>query len=235
MSTPEDRVERDPCGANAAPYVLRALGDEEAAAFLVHLETCAVCREEVAALQVVADVLPAVAPQVRAPGELKRRVMAEVASDAGWQPRRMPASTTQRLRLSAPGRQAALGLAAVAAGLAIAAIALLGGGSGAKVRVIRAQVLAPRASATVRLSGARADLTVQNLPQAAAGRVYEVWVKRAGAAQPTDALFTVSATGSATVSVPGSVAGVKQIMVTSEPRGGSRVPTSAPVIVASLS
>jgi hypothetical protein len=64
--------------------------------------------------------------------------------------------------------------------------------------------------------------------------VYELWINRGGAAQRTDALFTVTSRGAATVGVPGSVSGVKEVMVTSEPLGGSSVPTSAPVIVAHL-
>jgi len=37
------------------------------------------------------------------------------------------------------------------------------------------------------------------------------------------------------VGVPGSLNGVKVVMVTTEPLGGSKVPTSSPVIVARLS
>jgi hypothetical protein len=73
------------------------------------------------------------------------------------------------------------------------------------------------------------------MPQTAPDKVYEVWVKRSGAPQPTDALFTVTGSGSATVGVPGSLGGVKEVMVTAEPLGGSKAPTSAPVIVARLS
>jgi hypothetical protein len=73
------------------------------------------------------------------------------------------------------------------------------------------------------------------MPQSPPNHVYEVWIKRGGAPQPTDALFTVSSAGNATVGVPGSVAGVKEILVTAEPTGGSKVPTSTPVIVANLS
>ncbi len=101
--------------------------------------------------------------------------------------------------------------------------------------MIRAEVLAPRASASVRVSGGHAELNIAGMPQTTPGRVYEVWVKRTGAPQPTDALFTVSRAGSATVGVPGSVTGVKEILVTSEPRGGSPAPTRTPVIVAKVS
>jgi hypothetical protein len=75
------------------------------------------------------------------------------------------------------------------------------------------------------------------MPQTAPGRVYEVWVVKGsgGSPQPTDALFNVTSAGNATVGVPGSVSGVSEVLVSSEPRGGSRSPTTAPVIVAHVS
>jgi anti-sigma-K factor RskA len=79
-------------------------------------------------------------------------------------------------------------------------------------------------------------LIVHHLPQPPSGRVYEVWLKRAGQAPaPTSALFTVSRGGEGEILVPGSLHAVNQLMVTQEPRGGSAVPTGAPVIVARLS
>lgn len=231
MSSGERHRDHGGCADNAAPYVLGALGGAESEAFRAHLETCAICREEVAALQLVADALPAVAPQLEAPPELKRRVMAEVEADVAALP---PARARTHATRAPRRRRPALALAAVAAAALIAAVvALPGGGSGA--RVIRAQVLVPHASASLRLSQGHAELSVAGMPQAPANRVYEVWVKRSGAPEPTDALFTVSAAGRATVGVPGSVAGVKTVLVTSEPLGGSRVPTRPPVIVANLS
>jgi hypothetical protein len=125
--------------------------------------------------------------------------------------------------------------ALAAAVIAVLAIVVSGGGGGAGgARVYRAQVSAPGASASVRVSGGHAELTLAGMPQASPGRVYEVWVKRAGSPAPTDALFTVSSAGSATVGVPGGVAGVREVLVTSEPLGGSRVPTTSPTIVARL-
>ncbi len=239
MSTHDPHPEAEGCGGNAAPYVLGALEQEEYEAFQSHLETCTVCREEVSALQLVADALPATAPQRSAPAELKARIMASVQEEAGWQRTAEPA--VARRQPSAPERswlpvrvwRATAVVAALAAAVALVAIALQPGG-GAKTRTIQAQVLAPHASASLRVSGGHAELNVVGLPQTPRDRVYEVWIKRAGAPQPTDALFTVTAAGKASVGVPGALAGVKQIMVTSEPLGGSRVPTRAPVIIASL-
>jgi anti-sigma-K factor RskA len=241
MSEEDQRVSSDECAGNAAPYVLGALEEREHEQFRAHLETCAVCREEVAALQVVANSLPSLAPRLGAPPELKSRVMATVRSEAGWSsarepvPAREPALTRWRSRFTATPRRAGLALAGLAATVALLAVALLSGGSGSSERVIRAQVVAPRATASLHLRDGRADLQVSGMPQPGGNRVYEVWVKRTGGAQPTDALFTVGAAGRATVAVPGSIAGVKQVLVTAEPRGGSSSPTSAPVIIASIS
>ena len=101
--------------------------------------------------------------------------------------------------------------------------------------MIRAQVSAPGATAVLRLADGHAVLDVSDLPQTAPNRVYEVWVKRGGAPQPTDALFTVTRSGAASVGVPGAIKGVRTVMVTSEPLGGSTVPTTQPVIVANIS
>jgi len=227
------------CGEDAAAYVLGALPDEEQVAFMEHLQSCAVCREEVTALESIASVLPAAVPQLSAPDDLKHRVMATVNSEAGLRGAREPAPEPRRRSAArSPNwgwRSALLPAGALAA--AIIAVVLISSGSsdGGGTRVIHAQVSVPQAAVSVRLNGGHAELNLTRMPQSPPNHVYEVWVKRAGAPQPTDALFTVSSGGSATVGVPGSVAGVKQILVTAEPTGGSKVPTSTPVIVANLS
>jgi hypothetical protein len=199
-----------------------------------------VCRDEVAALQVVAGALPAIAPQLSAPPELKQRVMAGVREELAGEHRQLP-SSAKRPALTWPRWRpllAARPLVAATAGIAVVvvlAVVALTSGSGGGTRVIRAEVSSPHASASLRVSGGHAQLDISDLPQTSAQRVYEVWIKRSGAPQPTDALFTVTAAGDATVAVPGSLHGVKVVMVTAEPRGGSKVPTSSPVIVAHLS
>ena len=51
-----------------------------------------------------------------------------------------------------------------------------------------------------------------------------MWLKRDGhAPEPTAALFVPSRDGAATASVPGSLEGIDQVMVTDEPDGGSPV------------
>lgn len=228
------------CGEDAAPYVLGALTEEEHARFLEHLRTCASCREEVSSLQAVADALPAAAPRLSAPAPLRDRVLSTVRSEAELRNAGAagPASVRRPLLRRRPERlPARLIVASVAATAAVVllAVMVLGGGSGGSTKLYSAQVSAPAAKATLRVSSGRGTLQISHMPQTPPGKVYEVWVKRSGAAQPTDALFTVSADGAASVGVPGSLKGVRAVMVTAEPEGGSRVPTSAPVIVANLS
>jgi anti-sigma-K factor RskA len=236
MSDEEFQSMSSPCGGDAAPYVLGALTDEEHAQFVLHLESCTVCRDEVAALQRIASVLPTAVPQLNAPDALKGRIMATVRSEAGL--RGAGAEVEPRRRARAPRFARRAGVLAPLGALAAAVIAVVvigSGGSSESPRVIHAQVTVPRASVVVNVAGGHAQLDLARMPQSPPNHVYEVWVKRDGAPQPTDALFTVSSAGSATVGVPGSVAGVKEILVTAEPTGGSKVPTSTPVIVADLS
>ena len=230
----EHEIHGDRCDGNAAPYVLGALTDEENIAFRRHLESCAVCREEVASLQSVAAALHAVAPTASAPPELRERIMSTVRAEAR-EPEltRGPRAARERSRRR-PARRSGLALAGAAAALVAVLVAVLLSSGGSETRVIQAQVLAPLASAQVAVTGNRAELRLAGMPQTQPGRVYEVWVKRNGAPQPTNALFTVTSEGNATVGVPGSIAGVREVLVSSEPLGGSSSPTRTPVIVARL-
>lgn len=238
MSADDLHTGEEGCALDAAPYVLGALTDAEHDAFVLHMQTCVVCREEVASLQSVVLALPAAVPQIAAPQELKRRVMATVQGEAGLRGA-SESSAPQRSRAILPRlgwRPAMASLGAMAALITVAVVAFSSAGGGSSgTRLIHAQVTLPHASVQVRVSDGHAELNVANMSQAPPNHVYEVWVKRAGNPQPTDALFTVSTAGDATVGVPGSVKGVKQILVTAEPTGGSKVPTSTPVIVANLS
>jgi len=230
----EDPRTHDGCGEDAAPYVLGALSEAEHEAFVAHMRTCAACREEVAALQVVANSLPSAVPQLSAPETTRNSVMATVRSEAVLRnDGRERAPVARRRQQGGSWRLAFGGLLATAAVVLIAVLAL-GGGSGPSTRVFKAQVTVPSGRATLHVSSGHGTLLMTGMPKTVPGKVYEVWLKRSGSAQPTDALFTVSSAGTATVGVPGNLEGVKAVMVTAEPDGGSRAPTSAPVIVATL-
>jgi hypothetical protein len=90
------------------------------------------------------------------------------------------------------------------------------------------------ARASLEVDGERARLVGSNLPAPDAGHVYQVWLDRGGPApEPTSALFSTRSDGSVSVDVPGSLEGVRAVMVTDEPAGGSEKPTGEVLLTAS--
>lgn len=223
------------CGADAAACALGALDPEQAEHFRRHLESCAVCRDELTAFRLVVDALPMAAHQHRVPPSLRRQIMRDVRAEPGraagrakrLRPRRLPARLVSRPALAA-------GLAAAVALVILGGLELAPGGS-SRTRAIQASVTGVSGAARLQVTGGHAELVVSHLPPPASGHIYEVWVKRGHhAPSPTSALFSVTRSGAADVGVPGSVRGVSTIMVTQEPAGGSLAPSHAPVIVAQL-
>jgi anti-sigma-K factor RskA len=219
---------------DAAAYVLGALASDEAARFNEHLETCASCREEVAALRQVVDVLPIAAPQHLVPRGLRRRVVRAVREDA-----KVPSTAAPlRRRWSLVGDRARRSLLVAGAAAAIV-LAVIGGlelSSGQGTKVIRAEVTGISGNAQVRLSGGHGELVVSHMSPPPPGKIYQVWLKRArGAPLPTRVLFSVTSSGSGDVGLPGNLRRFNEVLVTPEPAGGSQVPTHTPVIVARLS
>jgi Anti-sigma-K factor rskA len=217
---------------DAAPYVLGALETPES--YCEHLATCAICQAEVDELQLVADTLPATVPSVSAPRALRQRVLATVRSEAellnaaGPQADRPP-RRANRWR----SRPMTLAIAGAIAACAAAAAIVINSGSSPHERVIAAQIATSiqGAHASLYQTDNRANLVVTGMPQPALGKIYEVWLNRGGASpQPTNALFSVTNRGSGSVAVPENLHGVKEVMVTSEPLGGSARPTSPPLI-----
>jgi anti-sigma-K factor RskA len=228
MSGATDTPETHDCGADVAAYVLGALEPNEVVALRSHLDVCAICRDEVEALQGVANALPLSAPQQPASRQLRRRVMREVRD--GERSRSGSRARTGGSWMLRP----VMGAVALAAVVAIVLGISLSGGGGSG-RLIRAQVAGVTGSAQVRVAGARGELIVRHFSAPPAGHVYEVWLKRGSRAPvPASVLFTVNSKGSADVGLPNNLKGVDTVMVTPEPDGGSPQPTHSPVVVAQL-
>jgi anti-sigma-K factor RskA len=211
--------------------VLGALDADETRAFAQHLETCSVCRDEVEALRNVVDALPMSATQHKAPRGLRRRVMRAVRTTPQDAPERVPARRRRRwgplpVALARPVLAGALGL--------VVALAVVGvielGSSGSSVRVIQASV----GHAELRLTGEHGTLVVEHLPATPAGDIYEMWLAHDSGEISPSTLFGVTSQGTAVVGVPGGLQGVDRVMVTAEPAGGTRSPTTPPLIIARL-
>jgi anti-sigma-K factor RskA len=238
-----------PCehGIDAGAYVLHALEDEEHARFADHLGTCPTCRREVQQLQIVVDHLPMSAPQELPAAALKDRIMSTVEAEAELlhaagpdadrvaarpRPRRWPAWLSLRPVTAAT---AAAGILAVGV---LGGIVLAGRDDGRSpvVRTIAGSAAVPGARVALTVSDGHGELHLRGIPNAASGRVYQVWLQRgAGAPRPTHTLFDVRSDGRATVRIAEPVTGMDRVLVTAEPEGGSRVPSGAPLISASTS
>ena len=233
-------------------YLLGACPDDEADAVRDHVAGCVACTREAAQLVVARDALLTITPESPAPPELKERVMAQVRADANL----FAAADGQRADLPPAGRGAdrpasrwrnwlrspvPLAAAASCAAVLLIAGALLGStlsgddGSAAPARtqlgaVDSSQAPGGRARIVFDDSGT-ARLVVTGLPNPGRERVYQVWLRNGeGDPVPTRALFSVLEDGSGETVVPGDVGSADQVLVTSEPDGGSKAPTRAPLI-----
>jgi Anti-sigma-K factor rskA/Putative zinc-finger len=228
-------------------WLLGALPEDEVDAFRTHLADCAICRADAESLRVAVDALPASAPPESPPPALKGRVMAVVEREAsllhaaGPDADRAPAPRRRRRlpRLADLAQRPALALPLVLLLLVVGGGAALLGrdafdGQNGRTVVARVNPELKGARASLEIDGARARIVGRRLPAPPAGHVYQVWLDRGGASpEPTSALFSTRRDGSASVDVPGTLNGVRAVMVTDEPAGGSEKPTGRVLLTAS--
>ena len=219
---------------DVAAYVLGALEHDEHERFREHLASCARCRAEVAELQPVVDELPASAPATTAPKEMSARILAKVRSEAELLGA-AGAGADRPPRRTLAGRRPRFALAGAGVALAALVAVLIAVSLGSSSHSLITPGSAPAgATASLRQRDGHAELIVRRMPPPALGRIYEVWLKHgAGEPKATNALFSVTNGGSGAVAVP-NLHGVKEVLVTSEPSGGSLHPTTAPVIRVAL-
>jgi Anti-sigma-K factor rskA/Putative zinc-finger len=233
--TARDHTEyRDEIGA----YLLGALTDLERQAFERHVAGCAECRDELERLRSASDALPRSVEQVEPPPELKASLMEVVDREArersgavaarGRRPRRMWLPSLAGLRPALVAAALAVGLLA---GFGVAQLA----GHGGDARTLAATVdegRLPDASGSLQIQGDGEDgaiLRVNGMPPPGGERVYQAWVQRDGTVVPQPT-FEVSGDGGGAVAVPDDLSGAEAILVTREPRGGSRAPSEQPLI-----
>jgi anti-sigma-K factor RskA len=224
-----------------AAYMLGSLETAEAAVFEQHLASCQHCQARERWLRASVDVLPSSVEQVEPPAALRERLMdlvreeAEVPQDAT---RRRPAvRRTRGLR----GLLGSLSLrpAAALAGVAVFLAAGLAGyaigkddSSGTTQIAATGTSAAPQTTGTLIRSGDVGVLRVSNLPLRR-DRVYEVWLVKNGKPLPST-LFQVAKSGTGAAGIPTGLDDSTQVLVTSEPPGGSTQPTTQPVLSARI-
>lgn len=232
-----------------AAYALDALDVREAALLEHHLGDCTVCEERLQWLMPAIDVLPVTVAQQDPPPELRDRLMAvveaEVAAEgegakarAAAQRRRfrMPFFGELSLRPALAGLGVALIIAAGVAGWAVRD----GSGTGSETHTFAAKPLngSSLASGTLSVNGDQGSLAVRNLPPTRKDEVYQAWIQDpsgadGGAVHPSS-VFVVSEDGTGTVAIPSGLARASRVMVTREPKGGSKVPGESALISARI-
>jgi len=218
-----------------AAYLLDALTAEEQHVFELHLRSCPACQAEERWLRGAVDLLPSSVEQLEPPPALRERLMDTVRAEA-------PAEAVEARPGIRRGRRlgfilrpaAAFGAAAlIAVGIGVGyLIGDSGGGSTSALVTVPAKPTGvdPGASGEIVKSRDSAVIRVSGLRQRR-GRVYELWLVRRGSSTPEpSSLFAVRKDGSGASGIAGGLEGVREVMVTSEPEGGSRQPTTMPVL-----
>ena len=230
---------------DAASYVLRAIPDGEWEGYAAHASGCPACTAKIEELSLVSDALLSGVPQLSAPPEIRSRVMSVVRAEAellkatgAMADRPIARQPSRRLGLQwlRPWPAAVLAASLLALGIGGGAVLVGGPDGGTPAQTIACAQAPDGASCQMRVAGDSAKLVVAGLKAPPEGRIYQVWLDRDNgtAPEPTEALFSVRK-GRASVDVPGDLEGVKQVLVTHEPLGGSEVPTRQPVIAARTS
>jgi anti-sigma-K factor RskA len=230
MTSRDHASHRDDVGA----YLLGALTDPEREAFEQHLAGCPECRDELERLQPAAASLPRSVEQVQPPPGLKASLMEVVEREARERSGR-PARRSRRLslpRLAFP--RPLVAAVALALGLLVGVWVADEDPRTEVASVDERRV--PGASARLQLEGDGengAILRVRRMPSLEPGRVYQAWIQRDGpiVPQPT---FEVGEDGDGAVAIPDDVSDAEAVMVTREPRGGSRAPSERPLLVVRL-
>ena len=82
------------------------------------------------------------------------------------------------------------------------------------------------------LGDGRAVLMAEDMPSASEDEVYEAWLLHDGVPEPAGIFEPHD--GAAAMPIEGSVEGADAVAVTLEPAGGSSLPTSEPLLTATL-
>lgn len=217
-----------------AAYMLGALEPGEVAEFERHLDGCERCRAEMRWFEPAVQTLPESVERQEPPRSLRESLMAEVRADTGTGEERRGLADRLREAFGSRGLRLATGFAVLALMIAVAAGYEIGKGGegeeGASTIVSRSHGVTVKMvregdGGTLRLTG------VHQLPPE---RVLEAWVRREGKVEPVPALFVPDREGRASTRIE-DMSGVDTVMVTEEPQGGSKEPTSPAIVTMSVS
>jgi anti-sigma-K factor RskA len=251
MTRPHDAMLDD-----VAVYALGAMNAADAARVREHIETCSECRAEYLALSGTVATLATSVEDEHVPSDLlKARIMREIRAAA-------PVAEPARARRTIvwPAYLVAAACFAVAVALSISNLSLLERVKTAQTQVAQMQaretglsrdLLLERSTladvmdeSARRYASANAEvvsvhdrvyITMHDLGAPPKGKVYQAWTLPKGAKKMVPSLtFVPDSHGVAVVSLPVNGAATAAVAVSVEPDGGSKQPTSKPVLVQAL-
>jgi hypothetical protein len=208
-----------------------------------HLAGCKRCQEELRWLSPAVQALPEAVERQAPPPELKQRLMTEVRADAAAEERRARTEERRERAASRPGIGEwlrGLNIGGLTwkplAGLALAILVIAGGvgfavGNGGGSGGAHTWEVEPPSNgiaAKVVTEDGRGELHLTGVEPLPKGRILEAWVERHGIVEAVPALFAPDQAGRASTTIE-SMKGVTAVMVTREPAGGSKKPTTKPL------
>jgi anti-sigma-K factor RskA len=253
-----------PCDDLQPWLAARALGEaDDDPAFRAHLDDCTRCQADLAEYRGVAGLLPYGAPEAAPAPDLRERIVAAVAREAGAalpaNPRTLPGGTAEPQLARRSGFSLSSWFALAFAALAIALLAW-NVSLRAEVNNQAAEVAYHRRSwqtviallndSSVRwyaLAGGQASahawatpqgqdicFVAQALPAIADGQVLQVWVSHAGQTASLGSFEPRNGNAWVLFKSDAPFASYDQVFVTVEPNGGSAAPSGPPILSGSL-
>jgi anti-sigma-K factor RskA len=209
-----------------AAYMLGALDPREAEGFERHLEGCERCQEERRWLEPAVHALPEEVERTEPPPQLRRSLMAEVRADAEAEVRPAPTRSRTRRWFLKPAMGFAV-LALLVAGVVGYEVGKDGSDEGGAPSKIVRQINGM--TVTMIQEGDGGTLELVGVPQPPKDKVFEAWVERDGEVEAVPALIVPDRHGHAETTIA-DMNGVRTLMITVEPRGGSEMPTGETVM-----
>lgn len=209
-------------------YLLGALSPEEERRVEELLETSRSARDRVRYMQPAVELLGEAVERREPPPELRGRILTEIGVDdetVAAPAERKPARRSW-FSFGSFSLQPAMGFAAILLVAVVAVVGVVGYevGTGGDGETTTAPHQTPSGTASLKINGDDGTLQLTGLTTLPPDQDYQAWVQRDGKMLPSS-LFAVRKNGTASAAIPHDLDGAERVVVTAEPRGGSRVPT----------
>jgi anti-sigma-K factor RskA len=212
-----------------AAYALGALEPQQVPALEAHLAECERCRADLRWLEPAVEVIPESVAQLSPPPSLRANLMEIVNREARAEERRSSRAGWRSWVL-----RPATALAAAAAVIAgLVGYSLRGEDEAPVVSGVEVAPQIEGATAVFEREGDAGTLRVDNAPDLEGDEVYQVWIMRGDAVEPSSA-FRPDAGGAAAANIPSGLEDANAVLVTREPRAGMDQPSSDPIFTAEL-